>query len=163
MGWLSMNMRQVAAFLQKAPWIVNLARILWRIRQPKFSAGAVGVVFNAQGQVLLVEHVFHPYAPWGLPGGWVDRHESPADTVRRELSEELSQNVEVGELLIAEMGYGNHLDFAYLCQARGPIGRLSQELLAYDWWDLHDLPKLFPFHQHAIQQALTMMNPSVEL
>ena len=44
-----------------------------------------------QGQVLLVEHVFHPYAPWGLPGGWIDRNESPSQTaVIRELQEELN-------------------------------------------------------------------------
>src|SRR5690349_13026959 len=99
-------MRRLAAFLQKAPWLVLIARIFWRLTQPKFSAGAVGVIFDEQGRVLLVEHVFHPYAPWGLPGGWVDRHENPGQTVQRELHEELDLSVEVGPVLLVEVDFG---------------------------------------------------------
>lgn len=140
-----------------------MARGFWRLRQPKFSAGVVGVVFNAQGQVLLVEHVFHPYAPWGLPGGWVDRNESPAETVRRELREELNLAIRVGPILMAEIGYGNHLDLAYLCYAEGLIGALSRELLAFDWYNVNKLPKLQPFHHRAIVQAVSMSETAVKL
>ncbi|MBI5669751.1 MAG: NUDIX hydrolase [Chloroflexi bacterium] len=149
-----MSKRQLAVWLQKAPWTVALARQVWRLGQPKFSAGAVGVVFNEAGCVLLVEHVFHPYAPWGLPGGWVDRHESPAETVRRELHEELGLVVEVGPVLVAETNYPNHLDLAYLCYATGVIGRLSRELLAWEWYNINALPKLQPFHALAITRAI---------
>src|SRR5437868_13340327 len=106
----SILMQYVAAVVRKVPWTVALGRVFWRIRQAKFSAGAVGVVFDEQGRVLLVEHVFHPYLPWGLPGGWVDRGESPAETVQRELREELELTVEVGPILMVETEYGNHLD-----------------------------------------------------
>ena len=150
-------MRRVARFLQKAPWIVGAARSVWRLGQPKFTAGAVGVVFNPQGQVLLVEHVFHPYAPWGLPGGWVDRNESPAETVTRELQEELHLMVEAHSLLLVETDYGNHLDFAYLCDAKGSVGQLSNELLGYDWYNTNALPKLHRFHYRAIMSALEKM------
>lgn len=146
-------MRRIAQFLQKAPWVVTSARLIWRIGQAKFTAGVVGVVFNAQGQVLLVEHVFHPYAPWGLPGGWVDRRESPFETVSRELQEELQLTVNVGELLLAEVDFGDHLDFAYLCEAKDEVGRLSSELLDYAWYDVDALPKLQRFHYRAIQRA----------
>ena len=147
-------MRRVARFLQKAPWIVGAARSVWRLGQPKFTAGAVGVVFNPQGQVLLVEHVFHPYAPWGLPGGWVDRNEGPAETVTRELQEELHLTVEAHSLLLVETDFGNHLDFAYLCDAKGSVGQLSSELLSYDWYNINALPKLHRFHYRAIMSAL---------
>ena len=147
-------MRRVAQFLQKAPWIVGAARSIWRLGQPKFTAGAVGVVFNDQRQVLLVEHVFHPYAPWGLPGGWVDRNESPSQTVIRELREELTLTVEAGALLLVETDFGNHLDFAYLCEAKTIVGPLSSELLDYGWYDTNALPKLHRFHYRAINSAL---------
>lgn len=153
-----MSMRQLATLLQKAPWTVSLARRFWRLGQPKFSAGAVGVVFNDSGHILLVEHVFHPYAPWGLPGGWVDRNESPADTVRRELHEELGLVVETGPILVAETNFRNHLDLAYLCYPTGTIGRLSRELLAWDWFAADCLPKLQPFHSRAISRALAVYN-----
>ncbi|MBZ0287924.1 MAG: NUDIX hydrolase, partial [Anaerolineae bacterium] len=81
--------RGVAMTIRRAPWLAITARALWRIRQARFSAGVVGVVFNDAGDVLLVEHVFHPYTPWGLPGGWVDHREDPARTLEREMREEL--------------------------------------------------------------------------
>lgn len=147
-------MRRVSRFLQKAPWIVAFGRSIWRVRQPKFTAGVVGVVFNEQGQVLLVEHVFHPYAPWGLPGGWIDRNEAPAQTAVRELKEELQLTVEVTALLLVEVDFGNHLDFAYLCHATSPVGFLSSELLDYAWYEPSALPKLHRFHYKAIKAAL---------
>lgn len=150
-------MRRLALFLQKAPWIVVVARVLWRLTQPKFSAGVVGVVFDDKGRILLVEHVFHPYAPWGLPGGWMDRRESPSHTVLRELREELDLQVDVGPVLLAEVDYGNHLDLAYLCYSIGEIGVLSRELLSYTWCDVDELPRLQAFHYRAIQSALKML------
>jgi 8-oxo-dGTP pyrophosphatase MutT (NUDIX family) len=123
-------MRRIAALVQKTPWAINAARVIWRLWQPKFSAGVVGVVFNAQRHVLLVEHVFHPYSPWGLPGGWVERGEDPAQTVQRELLEELEMTVEVGPVLLVDNEYGNHLDLAYLCYSNGTVGMIPCACLA---------------------------------
>jgi 8-oxo-dGTP pyrophosphatase MutT (NUDIX family) len=150
-------MHYVAAFVRKAPWTVAVGRVFWRIRQAKFSAGVVGVIFDKQGRVLLVEHVFHPYAPWGLPGGWVDRGESPAETVQRELFEELQLSIEVGPILMVETEYGNHLDFAYLCYSDGQVGKLSGELLDYGWYALDNLPRLHKFHYRVITSAAEML------
>jgi len=147
-------MHYVAFIVRKAPWTVRLGRLLWRLGQAKFSAGVVGVIFDEEGRVLLVEHVFHPYAPWGLPGGWVDRGENPAHAVQRELREELDLVAEVGPILMVEVDYGNHLDFAYLCYIVGQVGKLSRELLNYGWYDLTDLPHLQAFHFQAIRSAM---------
>lgn len=155
MEWSAM--RRLAQFLQRVPWLVVIGRVLWRFRQAKFTAGAVGVVFNGQGQVLLVEHVFHPYAPWGLPGGWVDRQEKPSDTVSRELQEELNLQVTVGSVIMIDLDFGDHLDFAYLCEASGDVGSLSRELLGYQWCSLDSLPKLQSFHYRAIHAAASVV------
>ena len=149
--------RKVATFIRRAPWVANAARMIWRIPQAKFTAGVVGVVFNDLNQVLLVEHVFHPYHPWGLPGGWVDRREDPSLTIQREMMEELELQVEVGSLLLARMDDSNHLDLAYRCHMmNGSIGNLSNELLEYRWVSLADLPCLHNFHYQAIHQALAI-------
>ena len=69
--------RRLADWLQRFPplrWGLKLA--VW-LFAPRHQVGAVGVVFNNAGQVLLVEHVFRPDYNWGLPGGWVERGESP--------------------------------------------------------------------------------------
>jgi 8-oxo-dGTP pyrophosphatase MutT (NUDIX family) len=129
---------------------------LWRWRQARFSAGVAGVVFNPAGQVLLVEHVFHPSAPWGLPGGWVDRREDPAGALRREMHEELALDVTVGPVLLVELEHSSHLDLAYLCTANSGIGRLSGELLDYGWFNVADLPRLHRFHYRAVRRALEM-------
>jgi len=147
-------MQYVAAFVRKVPWTIVLARNIWRIGQAKFSAGVVGVVFDEQGRVLLVEHVFHPYVPWGLPGGWVDRRESPAEAVQREFREEVQLNIEVGSVLEIEVYQGNHLDFAYLCFTKEQVGVLSRELLNYAWYDPADLPRIPKLHYRAIMIAL---------
>lgn len=146
--------RKVANIIRKAPWIIRAGRVFWRFRQAKFTVGVVGVLFNAQGEILLLEHVFHPYHPWGLPGGWVDHNEDPAQGLARELQEELRLTVKVGPLLNLKLDSGNHLDFAYLCEHTEPIGTLSSEILAYKWTAPQDLPRLYDFHYQAVQHAL---------
>jgi len=116
-------------------------------------AGAELLDSFAAREVLLVEHVFHPYAPWGLPGGWVDRREAPAITVQRELHEELGLDVQVDEVVLVDLDFGDHLDFAYLCHSSNAVGTLSRELLSFQWCALDALPKLQTFHYRAIQAA----------
>jgi 8-oxo-dGTP pyrophosphatase MutT (NUDIX family) len=106
------------------------------------------------GEVLLVEHVFHPVHPWGLPGGWVDHNENPAQTVQRELREELELDVQVGPLLHFEVTFGSHLDFAYRCETTDEVGQLSGELLSFRWVAPDNLPPMHDFHYHAIQSGL---------
>ena len=148
--------RRLAGFLRRNPWVVVRARGLWRLTRPKYSVGVVGVVFNDDHHVLMVEHVFHPYTPWGLPGGWVERNEHPALGVSRELHEELSLTVTVGPIVAADYAGAAHLDLAYLCAAQGPVGALSYELLQYGWFDPDDLPETHTFHRSAIAQALDL-------
>lgn len=140
--------------LRRFPWVISGLYIVWRLFQSKYSLGVVGVLFNAEGDVLLVEHVFHPKKPWGLPGGWVNHKEDPADAIRREMHEELSLDITVGPLLLAEFHKGNHLDLAYLVDQTNEIGALSYELLGFRWYSIESLPRLYTFQQRAIQAAI---------
>lgn len=149
-------MQNVAQFLRRYPWIVSFALKIWRLGRPRFTAGVVGVVVNAQGQVLLVEHVFHPKIPWGLPGGWVDRAEDLESTLIREMQEELMLNVTINHVLLVEINpkVRNHMDIVFLCTPQGDIGTLSSELLGYQWVSVDDLPPIPAFHQRAIQRFI---------
>ncbi len=142
--------RRIASFLRRFPFIMAVVHIVLRWIQPKFSVGVVGVIYNTQGQVLLVEHVFHAKQPWGLPGGWIKRNESPAACAQREILEELGLHVEVEALLLTELSLRQHLDFAYLCRPLGEIGTLSMELLDYAWTDPNQTPPLVTFHRRAV-------------
>lgn len=145
-------------------WSIRLAV---RIMVPQHYVGAVGVVFNEAGQVLLVEHVFRPYYPWGLPGGWVERYENPAETVRRELKEELNVDVTVKKLLLCQP-QGNlpgscnappGLGLAYYCRLVDEVSELDNlaqvkktyEVLSIQWLAPEKINyKLAPLQREAI-------------
>lgn len=143
--------QQLANFIRKNPFLMQIAYQSYKLIQGKYSVGVVGVVLNDKQEVLLVEHVFHPRLPWGLPGGWIGRNEAPEVTAQRELQEELGLNVEIDKLLITELTQYQHLDFAYLCTAKSEITVLSYELLQYAWFSRDNLPPLHSFHYQAIE------------
>ena len=151
---------KLSHFLRRNSWIVAFAYRIKRVFQPKYTMGVVGVIFDNQQRILLVEHVFHPKRPWGLPGGWIDRREDPKDALERELQEELQLSVNMGNILLAEFHHGNHLDLAYVCQPISEIGELSFELLQYRWFNIEDMPKLHRFHHNAITQAINLQTKS---
>jgi 8-oxo-dGTP pyrophosphatase MutT (NUDIX family) len=64
-------------------------------------------LLSSQGQVLLVRHTYGPNV-WELPGGGTRRGESPLDTVRRELREELHVNVAQATFLGVRSGPGRY-------------------------------------------------------
>jgi ADP-ribose pyrophosphatase YjhB (NUDIX family) len=149
--------RRLAGVFRRFPWLGVIGQHVWSRLQARYSLGAVGVVLNAAGEILLLEHVFHPIYPWGLPGGWVGRNESPADTVVRELREETGLDVCVLMPLTVGLGVGHgHLDLIFLCRWEGGDIRLSDEILDFRWCDPADLPALFPAQHEAIKQALRL-------
>ncbi len=99
--------RQLASWLRRFPPLRWLLALAVRLSAPRHYVGAAGVIFNEAGQVLLMEHVFRAYYPWGLPGGWVERGESPAETVLREVEEELGLRVKVKALLLCDLQGGD--------------------------------------------------------
>jgi 8-oxo-dGTP pyrophosphatase MutT (NUDIX family) len=129
----------------------------------------VGVVFNSAGEILFLEHVFRPNYNWGLPGGWVERNENPADTVRREFEEEVGLPVEVRRLLLCRV-QGNEpqssipagLGLAYYCRLvrdedafnlKIPT-RKPYEILSAKWVAPQEIEwRLSPLEQHAITLA----------
>ena len=61
------------------------------------------VVLNQANKVLLLEHVFHPYAPWGPSPRWLmNRHEDPRRAVIRNYMTETGLLGEVGPPLHVE-------------------------------------------------------------
>lgn len=71
--------------LRFEPAITPLFRAWWRMRRP-MTLGVRGVACDDCGRVLLVRHTYA--AGWHLPGGGVERGETAADAVVREMAEE---------------------------------------------------------------------------
>ena len=145
--------RQIAALIRRYPFIIHLPYLISRRAQARYTAGVVAVIIDSRGRALIVEHVFHPHHPWGLPGGWLGHDEAPAAAIARELREELQLTVKVIETLHIAKSSRSHIDIAFLCQAQSSIGKLSKELLDYQWAGPHQLPDMHPFHRRAIDIA----------
>lgn len=72
------------------------------------------IATNAAGEVLLVRHSYHASQVWMLPGGGLDRRESPLDTARRELLEEtgcvLHHPEHLGTVVLDRNGWTNAIE-----------------------------------------------------
>src|SRR5699024_3404352 len=68
-------------------------RRLVRLVAPSFTVGAICVIERRDGAILLIRHAYRDR--WGLPGGLLNRAESPADAARREVVEEIGVPVEL--------------------------------------------------------------------
>jgi 8-oxo-dGTP diphosphatase len=155
-----MNKQQLAAFLKRFPFIPPLMMSIYRWWQPHMTIGAVGAVFNSEGKLLIVEHVFHPVYPWGLPGGWAGRNEDPDQTVMREVWEETGLRINIVKpLAIMQTEFiKHHLDVAFLCELPDgeaePAIKLSNELTAYKWIDPTNTPHMANFHHIVVERAI---------
>jgi 8-oxo-dGTP diphosphatase len=140
--------------------IGQMMRYSFRQLQGWFTAGVVGVVLNSRREILIVEHVFHPEWPWGLPGGWLGRGEAPRDGLQRELREETGLSVAILRPLLIENGFyfRTHLDISFLCIAENEVQSLSSELIDYRWVKPEELPEMIPFHSASIAAALAPGN-----
>jgi ADP-ribose pyrophosphatase YjhB (NUDIX family) len=77
-----------------------LRRLAVRVVTPTYTVGTVCVIEHA-GDVLLLRQVHR--GDWGLPGGLLDRGETPAEGVRREVREEIGVEVVVGLPLVTDV------------------------------------------------------------
>lgn len=77
----------------------------WRMRRPA-TLGVRGVVTNDRGQVLLVRHTYTP--GWHFPGGGVEKRETCALSLKRELLEEAG--VEAEDMALVSV-HANHAFF----------------------------------------------------
>lgn len=106
----------------------------------------------------MLRHVFHPYCPWGLPGGWLNRSESPAAGALRELVEETGLTADFGSVVyIASENHPPHIGIAFLASIQpGPI-TLSPEIIEATWFPITGLPHpLHSFTLDAINGAMKL-------
>jgi len=147
----------VARLVRRRPFNSFLA---WGVRAfvPRQRVGVALVAFNANEEVLLLQHVFHTVTPWGLPGGWLNRDEAPVIGLARELREETGLQALIGPLVCANHeSEPPHIVLAYLgwLQA-GPVS-FSGEILDGRWFALDRLPRpLGPFTERAVAAALPL-------
>lgn len=127
---------------------------------PRHRLGVNMVVLDDLGRVLLLKHLFHPYAPWGLPGGWLNRDEDPTDCGLRELREETGLTAVPGPILLAQRDkFISHVGIIFMAYVQpGPI-TLNGEIMEAGWFAVDTLPDLLtPTTRQAIDTAVKLIN-----
>ena len=135
-------------------------RLLWRslwIANAKFNVGVAGVLFDRDGRVLLVEHVFRHTYPWGVPSGWVHASESFDQALMREVREETGLACEVRGLLGVESGFKMRCSVVLVGVCEGEPVVTTLEATRAGWFAPDALPDgLLPSNREQIARAVAV-------
>ena len=124
---------------QRLPGFVR--RRLVRTGQRRFTVTAGAMIFDDQGRILLLEHVFRPDSGWGIPGGFLSKGEQPEAALRRELREEIGIDVENVEMLFARtLPQPRQIEIYFRAKAIGRPEPCSFEIRSAGWFSIDDLP-----------------------
>ena len=119
----------------------SLRRRVVRLGQRRFTVAAGALIFDVEGRILLLEHVFRPEGGWGIPGGFLRKREQPEEALRRELREEIGIEVEDVEFLFARTLPGSRqIEIYFSARAVGHPQPCSFEIRRADWFALDNLP-----------------------
>jgi len=119
-----------------------------RVAHPRFTVTAGAVVFNQNGEVLLLKHRFRPGSGWGLPGGFIEKAEQPIDAMRRELREEIGLEVEDVELFaVRSFAKPQQVEVLFRCRSNGALKPRTIEVERADWFLIENLPDGLPRDQ----------------
>ncbi|HLS40187.1 MAG TPA: NUDIX domain-containing protein [Ornithinicoccus sp.] len=113
-------------------------RRLVRAGTPGYTVGAV-CVLEHDGEVLLL---WQPHRKgWSLPGGLLDRGETPAEAVAREVAEEVGLRIDPGSPLTTGVHPDSQsIDVVFRVRlSERPEVTAAHEVRKARWWSLDDL------------------------
>jgi ADP-ribose pyrophosphatase YjhB (NUDIX family) len=106
----------------------------------RFTVSVAAMMFDAEGRILLFEHVFRPSA-WGVPGGFVAKGEQPDDALRREMREEANLEIDNIKLLfVRTLANLKRVEVYYQARPIGMPQPASFEIKSTAWFRLNELP-----------------------
>jgi ADP-ribose pyrophosphatase YjhB (NUDIX family) len=128
--------------------------------------GADAAIFDDQDRVLLVQR--SDDHTWGLVSGWVDSGEDPAETVVREVREEVGLEATIDALVNvygrqASSDHGPHgtVGVVYLCSVAPGAPTLSHEVLDAQYRDIDSVDDWHKNHEHYARAALAFRRARV--
>jgi 8-oxo-dGTP diphosphatase len=130
-----------------------MRQIFLRILNPSFMVGAMALIQDDQGRLLVVEHTYRREVPWGLPGGWLKHAESPEAGLAREVLEETGYRVRVQSLLAADFWGSHQFDLLYRASIESGTYQSSDETARHAWCLPDQLPELLPNQRALLRKA----------
>lgn len=136
----------------------RIRRRLVRTGQRRFTVTAGAIIFDDEGRVLLLEHVFRPDGGWGIPGGFLSKGEQPETALRREMREEIGIELEQVEILFARtLPRPRQIEIYFRARAIGMPQPCSFEIRKAAWFSVDSLPaELSRDQRRLIQRALAL-------
>jgi ADP-ribose pyrophosphatase YjhB (NUDIX family) len=136
--------KQAMAAFRRMPMPVRRAVV--HSVTPSYTVGAVVVLRRGDGRMALVEQRHSP--GWALPGGLMQRGESPASALVREVAEELGVTLDISTLPVPYACVNaavRRVDVVYFVDAP-PRTRLQREdeveVTRTGWFPLDALPEI---------------------
>jgi len=127
-----------------------------RATQTRFTVTAGAVIFNDEGQVLLLKHSFRSGSGWGIPGGFLEAGEHPEEALRRELHEEIGLEVRQVEIFTARsFKRVQQVEILFRCRANGAVKPQTIEIEQAQWFSVHSLPAGLPNDQRLLIERAT--------
>jgi 8-oxo-dGTP diphosphatase len=130
-----------------------MRQVFLRVINPSFMVGAMALIQDDDGRVLVLEHTYRREVPWGLPGGWLKHAESPETGLAREVFEETGLQVTITALLAADFWGASQLDLLYRCSVQSGSYRSSDETGLHRWVLPRELPELLPNQLALLRKA----------
>jgi 8-oxo-dGTP diphosphatase len=124
-----------------------------RVLNPSVMVGAMALIQDEQGRLLVIEHTYRRCIPWGLPGGWLKYAESPEAGLAREVFEETGLRVRVERLLAADFWGPSQLDLLFRCSVESGTYQSSDETGRHRWLTVDQLPELLPNQMALLHKA----------
>ncbi len=124
-----------------------------RATQKKFTASVAVIITNANGKVLLLEHILRPGAGWGIPGGFIEHGEQPETAVRRELREEAGielENVEMFRIRTIK----RHIEILFRAESSEMAEVKSREIRSLGWFAVEEMPAEMPDTQKLLVEKV---------
>ena len=123
------------------------------LTHPRFLIGVMALIRDEQGRVLILEHTYRREHPWGLPGGYLQAREEPAQGLAREVEEETGLRVEVGELLAAGLYRDDQLDLLYRARVVGGSHHATLEVSGWRFAEERELLGILPNQLTMLRRA----------
>ena len=130
----------------------------WSMRatQTRFTVTAGALIFNDEGQILLLKHRFRSGSGWGIPGGFLEAGEHPEQALRRELREEIDLEVWRVEIFTARtFKRPQQVEILFRCRANGTVKPKTIEVEQAEWFSVESLPRGLPHDQQLLIERAT--------